>query len=123
MTFEEYAVKNIGEMRNREPSAQNMRDIALLELWLVSKDVEGKVAPEIATPQSAKETKDILPSYSIYVETKRKFQLKEATQEKLIYTLKSLSEELKELIKSIYRNTETQEERNIIKDILNQNDI
>lgn len=120
MTFEDYALKNIQEMKTREPTPQNMRDIALLELWLVSKEKEGKVSPEIITSQIAKETKDILPAYFTYVETKRKYQTKDVTKEKMLDSFKTLSEELKDLFKLIYRNTDTSEERQILNNLISE---
>ena len=120
MTFDEYALRNIKEMKSKEPNAQNMRDVALLELWLVSKESEGNLSPTIKSSHIAKETRDILPAYFDYVEAKRKYQLKEATKEKVIDSLKTLSEELKDLIRVIYRNTDTPEERNLLSQALQQ---
>lgn len=120
MTFEEYAIKNIREMKTHEPTPQNIRDVALLELWLVSKEKEGNLPTEIKTSQIAKETKDILPAYFTYIETKRKFQTKDTTKEKMLDSFKTLSDELKDLFRLIYRNTDTPEEREILNELISK---
>ena len=120
MTFEEYALKNLDEMKSKEPTAQNMRDVALLELWLVLKEKERKILPEIRTLESTKGTKGILPAYFTYIETKRNYQLKESNKEKMLDSLKTLSEELKDLIKILYRNTDTIEERQILNTLISE---
>lgn len=115
MTFEEYAVKNICEMKAKEPTAQNMRDVALLELWLNSKQQNIGSAQTVSNTEIVKETKDVLPAYFFYVESKRKYQLKEITKEKMLDSFKVLNEELLDLINLIYRNTDTTEERELLK--------
>ena len=120
MTFDEYALRNLEEMKSKEPNAQNMRDVALLELWLVSKEKESILLPAIKNPQIAKETRDILPAYFAYVEAKRKYQLKEATEEKVLNSLTILSDEIKDLIKLIYRNTDSAEERKILNKLIDE---
>ena len=118
MTFEEYAIKNIQEMKAREPTPQNMRDVALLELWVYSKKVDSGFVATVSNVEIAKETKDILPAYFSYVESKRKYQLKEITHEKVIDSLKNLTNELNNLINLIYRNTDSPEEREVLNEFI-----
>ena len=118
MTFEEYAIKNIQEMKSREPTAQNMRDVALLELWLNSKKDNSNSIATVSNIETVKETKEILPAYFIYIDFKRKYQLKEITKEKMLDSLKMLSDEIFDLIKLIYRNTDTPEERNLLNQLI-----
>lgn len=111
MTFEEYAIENLREMRTREPTAQNMRDVALLEIWLAMnaepEQVERIIEP---TPQS----KPLLPSFEKYVDAKRKFQDKDTTKDKVLETLGAVSREVKNFILTLYNNTDFQEERDLL---------
>ena len=120
MTFEEYALKNIQEMKAREPTPQNMRDVALLELWVYSKKDDSRSTPIVSNMEIVKETKEILPAYFLYTDYKKKYQLKEVTEEKMLDSLKALTNELLDLINIIYRNTDTIEERNLIKQLLSK---
>ena len=119
MTYEEYALKNIQDMKSKEPTPQNMRDIALLELWLSSNTQ--KAVPNVSTVKIQNEINDILPAYVEYIEVKRKRMLKEVTDEKVLFTLQTLVNELQDLIEMIYRNTETCEEREILTRFLHKN--
>ncbi len=56
----------------------------------------------------------ILPSYSRYVDTKRQYQQGEISKEKVLKNLETLSDEIKDFLKRLYRNTDTPEERNIL---------
>lgn len=116
MTFEEYALKNIQEMKSREPTAQNMRDVALLELWINQKSNQTEFISPTPIAEITKETNDILPAYSLYIENKKKYQLKEITKEKMLDSFENLSNEIIDLINLIYRNTDTPEERKILND-------
>ena len=118
MTFEEYALKNIQEMKAREPTPQNIRDVALLELWLNSKKDNNDSIPTVSNVEIVKETKEILPAYFFYTDSKRKYQLKEITEEKMLNSLKALTDELLDLVNLIYRNTDTTEERTLLKQLL-----
>lgn len=120
MTFEEYALKNLEEMKSREPTAQNMRDVALLELWTNLKTKNNEIFINVSDTEIKKETRDILPAYFRYIEIKRKYQLKEVTQEKVFDSLKSLTDEIKDLLKLIYRNTDTPEERKILNTLISE---
>lgn len=119
MTFEEYAIKNIQEMKSREPTAQNMRDVALLELWLASNN-NNTIVSSVGLPETKKETNDVLPAYFFYLETKRKYQMKDTTKEKMLDSFKTLSDELKDLFRLIYRNTDTSEEREILNTLISE---
>lgn len=111
MTFEEYAIENLREMRSREPSAQNMRDVALLEIWLAMnaepEQVERIIEP---TPQS----KPLLPAFQKYVDAKAQYQNKDTTKDKVLETLGAVSREIKNLILTLYNNTDMQEERDLL---------
>jgi hypothetical protein len=113
MTFEEYAVKNIREMKAKEPTAQNMRDVALLELWLEKNTNQQADDYQIKSVEE-KPRKELLPSYYTYIDTKQKYQHKDVTKEKTLDVLNSLSQEIKNFLLVLYRNTDTPEEREIL---------
>lgn len=57
---------------------------------------------------------NILPSYSAYVDTKRQYQQGEISKEKVLKNLETLSDEIKDFLKRLYRNSDMPEERNIL---------
>lgn len=67
-----------------------------------------------------KELNDILPQFRMYVAVKRKYQLRELTKEDLIFAMKSMCRDVEEFISTLYQNTELEEERELIKTMLNQ---
>lgn len=120
MTFEEFATQNIIAMKSKEPTPQNMRDVALLELWLASRNGNDVLIENTPKAEPKTGTIAVLPSYFQYVEAKRKYQAKEGTKEKIIDSLSSVSSELKDLLKVIYRNADISEERQIITNFINE---
>ena len=65
-----------------------------------------------------KELNDILPQFRMYVVVKKKYQLKELSNEDLIFAMKSMCRDIEEFISTLYQNTELQEERELIKMML-----
>ena len=65
-----------------------------------------------------KELNDILPQFRMYVAVKKKYQLKELSNEDLIFAMKSMCRDVEEFISTLYQNTELQEERELIKMML-----
>lgn len=63
---------------------------------------------------NAETTNIVLPSYSVYVGTKRQYQQGEISKEKVLKNLEILSDEIKDFLKRLYRNTDMPEERNIL---------
>ena len=111
MTFEEYAVKNLHEMKTKEPTPQNMRDVALLELWLNQNAKEDLNLVKIVEKNKHKE---LLPAYFSYTDAKKRYQQKEVTKEKVVDLLGAALNEIQDLILLIYRNTDMLEEREIL---------
>lgn len=60
------------------------------------------------------ELDDILPAYKTFVEVKRKYQLGEVTQDKVLIQFKTVFMEITELIDTMYSSTDSPEERYII---------
>lgn len=65
------------------------------------------------------ETDIILPTYSVYIESKRNYQQGDIPKEKVLKNLEILSDELKDFVKRIYRNSDMPEERAILNRTIN----
>ena len=65
-----------------------------------------------------KELNDILPQYQLYKEVKRKYQLKELNENAVYLSMQDVCREIKELIQSIYSGTDTEHERQLIKEMI-----
>lgn len=61
------------------------------------------------------ELNDIAPQYKKFVETKRQYQLGNATKESVLASMNLVSEEISQFIKILYSSTDTKEEREIIR--------
>ena len=75
---------------------------------------------DINSKETTSTKENILPAYDSYIKNKKEFQLKNISKEKLIYSLDILSNEIKEFIKKLYRNSETPEEREKINNLINE---
>lgn len=63
------------------------------------------------------ELNDILPSYRLYKEVKRKYQLRSATVDMLCDALRDVVSELNEFLHILYSCTDTEQERAILTQI------
>lgn len=75
------------------------------------KDHELKVESEI---------NDILPQYRDYCQVKRRYQLNEINEKPVISSMKKLCVEIKEFIQILYSNTDMEDERTQIHDMLSE---
>ena len=67
---------------------------------------------------------DILPAYRAYSKTKKQYQLGEIGEQNLIVSMQAVCKEVGEFIKSLYNSTETPQERQNIKKMIDSlNDI
>lgn len=64
------------------------------------------------------EYNDILPSYQRFCEIKRKYQLNDASEDSIYRQLQLVCSEIREFLQTLYHNTDTQRERNIIEEML-----
>lgn len=64
------------------------------------------------------ELQDILPMYRIYQQTKRSYQRHETTKDIMLISMRNVCIEIKEFIETLYNNTDTEEERREIKQML-----
>ncbi len=61
----------------------------------------------------------ILPSYNKYIDTKRRYQQYEVVDSMLTYAMDNLCSEIIELVADLYHNTETEAERALIVEMIN----
>lgn len=104
----------IDELENSETSLSNVRNLSAL--YTVKAHLLG--TPNYDT--TAKELNDILPSYLQYIDVKKQYQLHKTTETGVHINMEKLCQEIKEFIQTLYNNTDTKEERNIIKNMLKE---
>lgn len=104
----------IDDLENSEISLSNVRNLSALY------NVKTHVLGSNKFDQTAKELNDILPSYLNYIDTKRKYQLKEITELNVLLQLGNVCKEIKDFIQTLYTGTDTPEERKIINDLITQ---
>ena len=66
------------------------------------------------------ELNDILPQYRMYCEVKRKYQLKELTDQAVYLAMQDVCTEIREFIQTLYSSTDTPQEREMIRNLINQ---
>lgn len=104
----------IDELENDDMSLSNIRNLSALY------NVKTHLLGSNNYDSTTKELKDILPSYLQYIETKRKYQLKETTEEAVYINMKELCKEIKEFIQCLYSGTDTPKEREMIKQLIRE---
>ena len=98
----------IDELEQSEPSLSNVRNLSALY------NVRANLLGTNRFDKTSKELSDILPSYLQYIDTKRKYQLHEVSEELLYNNMKELCREIKEFVQMLYSGTDTQTERDIL---------
>lgn len=73
----------------------------------------------VSQDATEKEISDILPSYKVYAEKKALYLQHETTQDAVIYSLVNLCSEIQDLIHVIYINTNMEEERQKLNELVN----
>ena len=76
--------------------------------------------PKQTEVEEKPERKIILPAYESYIDAKTAYQYGEISIERVLKTFKTLSEEIKDFIKMLYRNTDTPEERQILNTLIGE---
>ena len=104
----------IDELENGETSLSNIRNLSAL--YTVKSYLLGSKTYDKTT----KELSDILPSYLTYIDTKRKYQLQETTEDAVYSKMKQLCQEIKEFIQTLYSGTDTQTERDLLKQMIKE---
>ena len=72
------------------------------------------------TDKTTKELSDILPSYIQYINAKRRYQLHEITNETVYINMKELCKEIKEFMQALYSGTDTEKERELLKQMIKE---
>lgn len=98
----------IKELENADTTFSNCQKLA--SLYIVKK-YHTNTVPQKMNENVVKEFNDILPMYSEYCNIKRRYQLKELTEDAVITAIKNVSREIKEFIKTLYANVDTEEEK------------
>lgn len=104
----------IEELENGDTSLSNIRNLSAL--YNVKTHLLGSNNYDTTT----KELKDILPSYLQYIDTKRKYQLHEISEDTVYINMKELCREIKEFIQSLYSSTDTQKERDLLQSMIKE---
>jgi len=99
---------------NSENSLSNVRNLA--SLYIVQEHM--KNATQRTVDSTERELSDILPQYKEYCDIKRKYQLRILPETAVHRSMQFLCKEIEEFIKTLYNNTDTKEERKMIKNLL-----
>ena len=110
----EYINALIEDLEQSELSLSNIRNLA--SLYIVRKElIENLQYDNVRT-----ELDDILPSYIEYVRVKKKYQLNEVTEQAVFISMQTLCREIREFIQSLYSNTDTPKEREMLRNLIDQ---
>lgn len=104
----------IDELEQSDVSLSNVRNLSAL--YTVKDHLIGNVKFDNVLA----ELQDILPSYIKYIDVKRKFQLHEISEDTVYINMKELCREIKEFIQTLYSGTDTQTERDMLKQMIKE---
>jgi len=104
----------IDELEKSDTLLYNVRNLSALY------NVKSHLIGDNKFGGTVKELNDILPSYLEYVNLKRKYQLKEISIDTVIIQLENVCKEITEFLQTLYRGTDTEEERKYIHNLINQ---
>lgn len=107
-----YIDKLIGEFENSEESLSNIRTLS--SLYIVREYCEKK------SDIVEQELDDILPQYRTYCEVKRKYQMRELSEQAVFTAMNNLCRELSEFVHILYSSTDTETERKILTETINE---
>lgn len=122
---------DISELEKKPASYQNCERLAVLytlqeRLLQKSAGQLQTAAPSRISAESSQNIKghtksitetsgnNILPAYKNYIEIKRQYQQGVIAKENVLKNLEVLSDEIKDFIRRLYRNSDMPEERNIL---------
>ena len=104
--------ETIAELEQSSTNFENCRNLA--SLYIV-RDHYTHTSDNVEA-----ELKDILPQYRMYCEVKRKYQFHELTKSAVILAMNDLCDEITEFFHTLYRSTDTQEERDQLEELIKQ---
>ena len=95
--------------------------LKLASLYIVKEHLQNVSTGQIDTSET--ELNDILPAYQIYKEVKKEYQLNNTDKSNVIAHMKSVCKEIQEFILTLYQNTECEECRNLIQNMIKSLDL
>jgi len=104
----------IDELENGETSLSNIRNLSALY------NVKSHLLGSNNYDSTTKELNDILPTYLTYIDTKRKYQLHETTEDAVYINMNQLCQEIKEFLQTLFSCTDTEKERQLIKQMIKE---
>lgn len=104
----------IDDLENAETSLSNVRNLSALY------NVKTHLLGTEKFDKTTKELNDILPSYINYIETKRRYQLKEINETNVLIQLQRVCKEIKEFIQTLYSGTDMPKEREILQKMIKE---
>lgn len=104
----------IEELENAETTFFNCQNLA--HLYIVRDHYKGSQSHD--SKDVMNQLNDILPQYKKYIDVKRKYQLKQIQEEAVTDSMQKVCREIKEFIHTLYRNSDTKQEREQIKTML-----
>ena len=106
--------ENLQMLSNSDTTFDNVQELAMLS---IAHDYL-KNRSERTTDSVRAELNDIVPSYDRYKEIKRKYQMGESSKESVIDSLQRVCKETYEFLLILYSNTDFQDERSCIQNLL-----
>ena len=104
----------INELLNGPLTLSNARNLSAL--IVVQSYLQNAIQSE--SDSLERELNDILPRYKEYYEIKRDYQLGKIPKDDIIISMRRVCKEVNEFLLSLYENTETVEERTMLKAML-----
>ena len=113
----------IKELENASTTFDNCMKLA--NLYIVREHLNVDYRPSTADDNGieqavVKEYSDILPAYTDFCKTKRRYQLNEIAMQPVLRQLHHVCSEIVEFIEGLYNNTDTPEERQQITQMISQ---
>lgn len=109
-----------GMITELENTLQSFTDLQRLADLYIIKDVQKSRSNSIVDASNAtlQELNDILPQFKNYCMIKKRYQLNELPKQTVVYAMKDVCKELNEFLHILYSNTDMQEEREEIKNLI-----
>lgn len=109
-----------GMITELENTLQSFTDLQRLADLYIIKDVQKSGLNSIVDASNAtlQELNDILPQFKNYCMIKKRYQLNELPKQTVAYAMKDVCKELNEFIHILYSNTDMEEEREEIKNLI-----
>jgi hypothetical protein len=103
-----------------ENTLQSFTDLQRLADLYIIKDVQKSRSNSIVDTSNItlQELNDILPQFRNYCMIKKRYQLNELPKQTVVYAMKDVCKELNEFVHILYSNTDMQEEREEIKNLI-----